>query len=192
MRPDRIEIRALEGRDHDAVARFVAEHWGAAVVVAHGTVFHPATLPGFAAWLVPVPVGASPRRSADQAAVMVESGAAPETSAPAVLHGLLTYEVRAGTMEIVTLDAVRPQSGIGTALVEAAAGAAAALGCGEIRLTTTNDNLNALRFYQRRGFRLDALRPGGVARARALKPEIPLTGEHGIPLRDELDLVRPV
>jgi len=183
-----MEIRALEGRDRDAVARFVAGRWGAAVVVAHGTVFHPAALPGFAAWLVPVPVGASPRRTAGPAA----AATVLEAGAPAVLHGLLTYEVRAGTMEIVTLDAVAPQSGIGTALVEAAAGEAAALGCSEIRLTTTNDNLNALRFYQRRGFRLDALRPGGVARARALKPEIPLTGDHGIPLRDELDLVRPV
>jgi GNAT superfamily N-acetyltransferase len=59
-----------------------------------------------------------------------------------------------------------------------------------LRLTTTNDNLDALRFYQRRGFRLVALRPGAVDAARALKPEIPVTGAHGIPLRDELDLER--
>lgn len=47
------------------------------------------------------------------------------------------------------------------------------------------------RFYQRRGFRLAALRPGAVSAARAVKPEIPQAGEHGIPLRDEIDLVRP-
>ena len=56
-------------------------------------------------------------------------------------------------------------------------------------MLTTNDNLDALRFYQRRGFRLAELRPGAVDRARErLKPEIPRTGEHGIPLRDELVL----
>ncbi len=56
-------------------------------------------------------------------------------------------------------------------------------------LTTTNDNLDALRFYQRRGFRLVALRPGAVDVARRdLKPELPDIGTHGIPMRDELDL----
>ena len=57
-----------------------------------------------------------------------------------------------------------------------------------LRLTTTNDNLDALRFYQRRGFRLQALRPGAVDAARAYKPTISAVGEHGIPIRDELDL----
>lgn len=63
----------------------------------------------------------------------------------------------------------------------------------EVRLTTTtNDNLDALRFYQRRGFRLAGLRPGAVGRARRIKPEIPATGAHGTPLRDGIDLVRPL
>jgi hypothetical protein len=54
---------------------------------------------------------------------------------------------------------------------------------------TTNDNVDALRFYQRRGFRLAGLNPGAVDGARAtLKPEIPVVGAHGIPLRDELVL----
>ena len=59
-------------------------------------------------------------------------------------------------------------------------------------LTTTNDNVDALRFYQRHGFRLVELRPGAVDAARRLKPEIPATGAHGIPLRDELELERMV
>jgi hypothetical protein len=58
---------------------------------------------------------------------------------------------------------------------------------------TTNDNLGALAFYQRLGFRLSALRPGAVDEARAtLKPEIPATGEEGLPLRDELELSFPL
>jgi ribosomal protein S18 acetylase RimI-like enzyme len=59
-------------------------------------------------------------------------------------------------------------------------------------LTTTNDNVDALRFYQRRGFRLCGLRIGQVQQSRELKPEIPLTGAYGIPLTDELELERPL
>jgi GNAT superfamily N-acetyltransferase len=77
-------------------------------------------------------------------------------------------------------------------LAEEAAAEAARRGCRELRLTTTNDNIGALRFYQRRGFRLAGLRPGAVTRARRAEPEIPMTGEHGIPLRGELDLIRSV
>lgn len=65
--------------------------------------------------------------------------------------------------------------------------------CDRIWLVTTNDNLDALRFYQRRGFSLCALRPGAVDDARhTLKPSISRTGAYGIPLRDELELeLRP-
>jgi hypothetical protein len=55
-------------------------------------------------------------------------------------------------------------------------------------LITTNDNLNALRFYQKRGFRLAALYPGAVDESRTIKPQIPLVGENGIPLHDEIRL----
>ena len=59
-----------------------------------------------------------------------------------------------------------------------------------MQLITTNDNLDALRFYQRRGFALTELRPGAVDESRRMKPQIPLVGAHGIPIRDELVLVR--
>jgi hypothetical protein len=38
-----VQVRALEGGDREAVAQFMDQHWGPAVV-AHGTVFHPAGL----------------------------------------------------------------------------------------------------------------------------------------------------
>ena len=58
---------------------------------------------------------------------------------------------------------------------------------------TTNDNLDALAFYQRRGFRLSGLRVGAVDEARrTLKPALPVIGEHGIELHDELELTRLV
>ncbi len=59
-------------------------------------------------------------------------------------------------------------------------------------MVTTNDNLRALGLYQRRGFRLAALRCGAVDQGRRLKPEISEVGEGGIPLHDELELVRLV
>ncbi len=106
--------------------------------------------------------------------------------------GLLTYEVAATGLEIVTIDAVRPHRGIGTALLDAARAVAVDAGCTRLWLITTNDNLDALRFYQRRGLRVRAVHPGAVQRARQRKPQIPETGESGIPLRDELELELPL
>jgi hypothetical protein len=102
----------------------------------------------------------------------------------------LTYEVTAPAAEIVTLNALVPLRGVGTALVEALAGELAGQAAAEIRVTMTNDNLDALRFYQRRGFRLAAVRSGAVVEARRLKPSIPAIGNYGIPRHDELELVR--
>ncbi|MEV0130129.1 GNAT family N-acetyltransferase [Dactylosporangium sp. NPDC050688] len=106
--------------------------------------------------------------------------------------GLLTYEIAATGLEIVTIDAVRPHAGIGTALLDAARAVATGAGCTRLWLITTNDNLDALRFYQRRGLRIRAVHPGAVQRARRRKPQIPEIGGHGIPLLDELELELPL
>ena len=82
--------------------------------------------------------------------------------------------------------------GVGTALIEAAATIAQKAGCRTLAVTTTNDNLNALRFYQKRGFVLAALYPGSVERARRQKPQIPEVGEFGIPLNTEIELERMI
>ena len=65
---------------------------------------------------------------------------------------------------------------------------ASSLGCQRVILTTTNDNLHALGFYQRRGYQLRVLFPGQVNQSRLLKPSIPEIGDHKIPIRDELQL----
>lgn len=103
--------------------------------------------------------------------------------------GLLFYRLDGEDCELFALLAADPGAGIGTALVDALVARAA--GRRRIWVVTTNDNLRALRFYQRRGFSLCALRPGAVDDARRrLKPGISLTGYDGIPLRDELELER--
>ncbi|HEY0920868.1 GNAT family N-acetyltransferase [Devosia sp.] len=106
-------------------------------------------------------------------------------------EGLLHYRaLDRDVCEIVTLEAFRTGRGIGTVLVETLAARARADGHRRLLVVTTNDNLDALRFYQARGFRLQALRPGAVEAARRLKPEIAPTGNYGLPIRDELELAR--
>jgi ribosomal protein S18 acetylase RimI-like enzyme len=105
--------------------------------------------------------------------------------------GLVTYRLENDECELAFIAAFERQVGVGTALLEALLQAVA--GCERIWLVTTNDNLDALRFYQRRGFVLSAFRPGAVDEARRkLKPQISTLGEFGIPVRDELELeLRP-
>ena len=157
-----IWIRPVNDGDRPMLSWLVAELWGSEAVAVHGTVFQPAELAGF---------------------IAEQSGR---------LTGLLTYHVAGDVLEIVTLNAIERRVGIGTLLIEAAVGKARRCGGREIRLTTTNDNIDALRFYQRRGFRLAELRPGAVDRSRQEKPQIPTVGSYGIPLHDEIDLTLPV
>jgi ribosomal protein S18 acetylase RimI-like enzyme len=105
------------------------------------------------------------------------------------LLGVLTYVIHDPDCEVLTLHTDRQWSGVGTALLAEVQRIARAAGCTRLWLITTNDNVDALRFYQRRGFRLAALHPGAVDDSRTrLKPEIPTTGSHGIPIRDEVVL----
>jgi ribosomal protein S18 acetylase RimI-like enzyme len=153
-----VNLLPLTPAHAERVRRFIAEQWGADFVVAHGEIYYPHELPGFAAF--------------DDDALV----------------GLVSYALQAEACEIVTLDSLRPRQGLGSALLRAAVEAARAAGCRRVWLITTNDNLNALRFYQKRGFRLRALHRNALARSRQLKPTISLLGQDGIPLRDELEL----
>jgi GNAT superfamily N-acetyltransferase len=111
-------------------------------------------------------------------------------------QGLATYQVRraddAVVADLITLDAIKTNQGVGTALIEALIASLRADRVPVLRVTTTNDNLDALRFYQRRGFRITAVRPGAVDEARRMKPSISPIGEYGIPLRDEIELERQI
>ncbi len=105
----------------------------------------------------------------------------------------LTYVIEGDACEVLTLHADQRRSGLGTALLAEVERLAAAAGCKQLWLVTTNDNVDALRFYQRRGFRLVAVHAGAVEQSRKrIKPEIPETGAYGIPLRDELELAKEI
>ncbi len=105
------------------------------------------------------------------------------------LAGVLTYVPGNGSVEALTVHAADRWRGAGTALLEALVRRAAETGWRRIWLITTNDNVDALRFYQRRGFRLVAVHAGAVDASRASrKPSIPAIGAYGIPMHDELEL----
>src|SRR4051794_433189 len=105
------------------------------------------------------------------------------------LVGVATYVVAGSDCELLTLHARSSFTGTGSALLAAVKEAARSSGCTRLWVVTTNDNVDALRFYQRRGFRLAELRAGAVDESRReLKPEISVLGSYGIELRDELEL----
>jgi ribosomal protein S18 acetylase RimI-like enzyme len=157
-----MHIRQLADADREWVERLIVERWGEPIVVGRGRVWTPVELPGFAAF-------------EDDRCV-----------------GLLTYEIEGDALEIVTIDALVEGQGIGTALLGAVEEVARAQGCRRLRLVTTNNNLRALLFYQRAGFRLVALVPGAVEESRKLKPSIPELDAAGLPIRDELHLELPL
>lgn len=151
-------IRSLTPDDLPRLRRFWREHWGDEFVVAHGVVYRPDGLAGFVA----------------------------EESEEWI--GLVTFTFMDDECEIVSLDSLSEGRGLGTGLIEKVIEAARAAGCRRVFLITTNDNLRALAFYQKRGFELAALYRGALNESRKLKPGIPLTGMNDIPLRDEIEL----
>jgi ribosomal protein S18 acetylase RimI-like enzyme len=108
--------------------------------------------------------------------------------APYRLMGLATYRVEGDEAELVTLDSEPSGRGTGSALLTALLDKLRAKKCRRLWLITTNDNLYAIGFYQRRGLRFVGLHPGAVDEARLLKPSIPLIGDRGIPIHDEIEL----
>ena len=109
--------------------------------------------------------------------------------ADAARVGLATYAVRGDECELVTIDSLREGIGVGRALLDAVRDAAVEAGCRRLWLVTTNDNLRALKIYQRWGMNLVELRRDAVTEARkTLKPSIPGRGASNIPLKHELEL----
>lgn len=151
-----------QGEQRLAVNAFLTEHWGSTVMMVRGEQVDMSRLPG----------------------IFVEE--------QGQITALLTYRIQGERCEIISLDSVIGGRGVGTALIEAAAAIAQKAGCRTLAVITTNDNLNALRFYQKRGFVLAALYPGSVERARRQKPQIPEVGEFGIPLNTEIELERMI
>nr|WP_214740597.1 GNAT family N-acetyltransferase [Exiguobacterium sp. s48] len=106
------------------------------------------------------------------------------------IHGLVTYVIRDEEVEIISLDSLKENSGIGSRLLLAVEQIAIHHGAVQSAVITTNDNLRALGFYQRRGYRLERIIHDAVTRAREQKSTIPQVGYDKIPLLDEIILTK--
>lgn len=153
-------MRAIEPADRPLIIEFLTRHWGGPIVLLDGRAIDVAGLPGFV------------------------------DGADTAITGLITLLDGEGVGEIVTLNAVDGRKGLGTRLVDQAVDRAGRLGQRNLTVRTTNDNLDALRFYQRRGFRLHRLAAGAIDEERRLNPEVPTNGHFGISVRDEITLLR--
>jgi GNAT superfamily N-acetyltransferase len=158
-------IIRLDTDDRPWVLQFLTEHWGSHRIVSLGQVHEADRLPGFYA---------------------LASAGSDEFSYNERI-GLVTYCIEGQACEIVSLDSLVEGIGVGTRLVQQVESTARSAGCKRLWLITSNDNTPALRFYQKRGFRIAAVHRGALDQARLLKPEIPLIGRDGIPLHDAIE-----
>jgi GNAT superfamily N-acetyltransferase len=102
--------------------------------------------------------------------------------------GLATYHIENGECELITLNSFLENQGVGEALFFRVRELAVAAGCTRYFLTTSNDNLRAMQFYQKRGMRMVKIHIGAIDAARERVPGIPLVGANGIPCRDEVEM----
>jgi len=148
----------VQDKDREAVAEFIETLWHSRKVMSCGRAFFPHEEEGFLE-----------RRDAE-------------------IIGLVTFRCEQQAMEVLTLNSTLEGAHIGSALVLTVIDEARSRKLTHMWLTTTNDNLKALGFFQRLGFRLVEVHPGVVDDARKIKPEIPEYGQAGIPIHDELVL----
>jgi N-acetylglutamate synthase-like GNAT family acetyltransferase len=158
MKSKEFKIRKIKDIDREWIRKFIIKEWGSEKVVGCGSVYYPHKLPGSVAV------------SDDK------------------YLGLITYSLKKQECELVSFNVLRKKSGIGTALIEKTKKAMKKIGCKKIFLVTTNDNIDALRFYQKRGFVIKKFYPDAIMAARKIKPEISLVGNYGIPIRDAIKL----
>ncbi len=160
-------IRPLNPQSDTWLHNLLTENWGSQFMVSRGRFYDASLCPGFVAVHQP---------SADE-----------KNSTQERVVGVLLYNRHDNECEICLVQTLAENQGIGSSLIEAVKKTAIKEGCNRLWLITTNDNLNAIGFYQRRGFSLAAVHKNALAISRQLKPEIPELGLNNIPLRDEIE-----
>ena len=151
------EIREIDSALREKVQPILDESWGSPLIAINGKLWDSQAMPGFVA--------------------LYEDE----------ILGYLLYEYHDSECEIMVLESIAQNIGIATALIEQIKKTAKVSGLGKVIVQTSNDNTHASRFYQRRGFTIRNIRIGAMDIARKLKPSIPLVGNDGIPLRDEIE-----
>lgn len=157
-----MNIQKMTKENRAQVKSFFEAHWGSAEMVISSGVYACDTLDGF---------------------IYEEQGE---------IIGLITYIIKQNELEIISLDSVKEGSGIGSQLLQQVEKFASSEGIQYITLVTTNDNLHAFRFYQKRGYRMVEIYRNAVEYARKIKPSIPAVGNNGIPILDEIKFVKKI
>ena len=151
-------IRAIEKKDADFIEKSLVMNWDSVKIVTRSKIYDASKLPGFLA------------------------GGEEQT------HGFITYRIDENKVEIISLNSFKERVGIGSSLIDAVKKVAVSKSIKRIWLITTNDNYTAVSFYQRRGFRVKTIHKNAIEQSRKLKPEIPVTGIGGVPIRDEIEM----
>ncbi len=152
-----MECKRISSTDRELVNAFIREHWYTTIMIIRGKEVDMTQTEGF---------------------YFAEGND---------IIGLITYMVHDSILEITSLDSMRENQGIGSKLLEMVIQEAKKRKLHKIILITTNDNINAIRFYQKRGFDMAHLFHNALDISRKLKPDIPLIGENNIPLRHEIE-----
>ncbi len=152
-----MEYVNIDESNKDLVKKLFIENWGAPIIVSRGRIHNSEELSGF---------------------IAISDNS---------VKGLITYIIDDSQCEIVSLDSFEENQGIGTTLINKVIETADMNKCKRVWLVTTNDNTNAIRFYQKRGFYISNIYLNAVKRSRELKPEIPLKGFDDIPILHEIE-----
>jgi len=153
-----IQIKKLEEKDRQWAIELIKEEWASNIIITLRKVHDASILSGLVALY------------------------------GKVRSGLLTYHFENNECEIVTLNSINENIGIGTALLREIEILARSNKCTRLWVITTNDNTDALRFYQMRGFIIKAIYCNIIKESRQLKPEIPYLGLNDIEIRDQIEL----
>ncbi|MFJ8412938.1 GNAT family N-acetyltransferase [Bacillus paramycoides] len=153
-----VQIQKITPEMKEIIQDFMCENWGSSMMVSRGRAHQLEKLPSFIAL------------KNDR------------------IVGIITCEVIENMCEIVSLDSFEEGKGIGTKLVDCVLQIARENGCKKVWLITTNDNMNALRFYQKRNFMMTNLYIDAVKEARKIKKEIPFIGYDNIAISHEIQL----
>lgn len=145
--------------DYETARKLVVEQWGDDAFIISGKVYPTSEMTLLGAW---TPLGQ--------------------------LRGLAYYKVNGSTMLLGAIITIGERAkGVGKILFDAVLAEARTTRMRKMRALTTNDNFEAMKFYQRCGMRFETLYPGGADAFRAFKPGIYRNGKHGLPLRDILE-----
>lgn len=158
----KVDVSPACDAERDFVRSLLMKHWLSTTIWSRGKPFEADRIPSLVARLDGQPVG----------------------------HA--TYVVEGQECELITISAESRGLGAAASLLDRVEDAAREAGCARVFLTTTNDNLEALAFYQRRGYAIAAVHRGMIDWYRTTQKAIPRVAPNGVPIRDEIELEFPL